>query len=93
MLSSFKLFRLSLAILCSMALFFPLEKVFGQTLESLQADLAKIQKVVAVQQAEIRRAKNAMFAIGSVQQSFLTLEQFQAQMGTGWVLCDGGAPV
>ena len=58
-------------------------------LATLQGSLEKLQKIVAMQQAEIRRAKNAMFAIGSVQQSFLTESQFQQQMGSGWVLCDG----
>jgi hypothetical protein len=31
------------------------------------------------------------FAIGSVQQSFLTLTQFQTQLGSGWIISDGSA--
>ena len=56
----------------------------------------KLEKVVAVQQTQIKELQSAIveirssqFTIGSVQQSLLSEAQFQEQMGTGWVLCDG----
>ncbi len=65
----------------------------GQSLEEdiakLKKDVAYFKTIIGMQQGEIRLAKSAAFAIGSVQQSFLTLAEFRKQMGESWVLCDG----
>lgn len=55
----------------------------------IEAKIAPLKKIIAIQQARLERTEKSRFAIGSIQQSFLTLEQFQKQMGKGWVLCDG----
>ena len=53
------------------------------------ADLASLKKIVAIQQAEINAIKRVAFSIGSIQQSLLSEDQFQALMGKDWVLMDG----
>ncbi len=55
------------------------------------AELILQQVELDRQQGELDKNRKATLAIGSVQQSFLTLDQFQAQMGDDWVLCDGSS--
>lgn len=54
-----------------------------------QESSEKIKKVLAIQQASLATLVNNIFAVGSLQISFLTEEQFQKEMGAGWILCDG----
>lgn len=58
-------------------------------LSSLIEQTKRLQQELALQRAESVANQTARYAVGSVQQSFLTEAQFQAQMGPGWVLCDG----
>ena len=60
-----------------------------QLLASDQANPASLEKIIAIQQKKIEKLEGARFAIGSLQQSFISEEKFQEQMGGGWVLCDG----
>jgi hypothetical protein len=53
------------------------------------SDIQQLKQMMAVMKAEIAALKSASFAVGAVQQSFLSEAEFQKQMGRGWVLCDG----
>jgi hypothetical protein len=52
-------------------------------------DYQEIKHSLMAVKAELAELRNRSFAVGSVQQSFLTEVEFQKQMGSNWVLCDG----
>lgn len=58
---------------------------FAQTAREFQ----EIKQTLMALRAELSDVRRKSFAIGSVQQSFLTEAEFQKQMGSNWVLCDG----
>lgn len=54
-----------------------------------EASAQALEKIVAVQQAQISSQKASQFGLGSIQQSLLTEPEFQTLMGSGWVAMDG----
>ena len=66
---------------------------FISTIGFGQSQIDNLKKIVAVQQAQItelmKNNASSSFAIGSIQQTFLTEKQFTKQIGSNWVLCDG----
>ena len=63
-------------------------QVFGQSTEDR---IENLEKLVSLQQAQIQKMKGESFGVGSIQQSVLSESSFQAQMGSSWVLMDGGS--
>jgi hypothetical protein len=75
----------SILILMPLTIFGGVELGAAETSQDLQ----EMRQTLRILQAELAEVKNRSFAIGSVQQSFLSEEEFQKQMGKNWVLCDG----
>ncbi len=48
-----------------------------------------MERVIAVQQAEIAKLKSELEPVGTLVTSLLNEQQFIASKGSGWVLCDG----
>ncbi len=75
--------RLSLGIF----LIFSMSKAY-----STSENLNELRKLTAVQEARMGLIEKSLFAVGSIQLSYLSEDEFKKLLGPGWALCNDIPP-